>query len=100
LAWYRAWISVSAIHGRATERSSRSSRDKCSGGVHLAGIRSAADALHVERLLRALPGVVDIVLSPITEIAYVVVDPARIDPERILRALDATGHGPASRWRP
>jgi len=95
---YRARTSIGSTSGAVSARPRQ--REVQRGGFHLAGIGSMSDALHVERLLRATAGVLDIVLSPVTEIAYVTFDPARIDPDRILRALDATGHGPASRWRP
>ncbi len=93
---YRARTSIGSTSGAV---SARPRQREVRAAASPAGIGSMSDALHVERCC-ARPAACSIRPQPGTEIAYVTFDPARIDPDRILRALDATGHGPASRWRP
>jgi copper chaperone CopZ len=62
----------------------------------LGGLTCASDATHVEHWMRHAPGVTEVVVNPVTEIAYVTFDPSRTDADAIHRALEASGYGPAT----
>lgn len=67
---------------------------------HLGGLRKESDAMAVALRLRQAPGVLDAVVSPVTEIAYIAYDIARTDAASLRARIAATGHGPVTRWRP
>lgn len=60
------------------------------------GLTCAADATHLEHDLRREPGVLEVVVNPITETTYITIDPIRTTPEAIRRRIDATPYGPAA----
>src|SRR5215212_12159459 len=52
-----------------------------------------SEALAIERAIAALPGVTQAYLNPLTEMAYVVYDPALVDPEQLDSELGRLGYG-------
>lgn len=62
--------------------------------VHVGGLTCASDAARLEHLIQPIPGVVAVVVNPITEIAYVTLAPTCTTPESIRRHIDATVYGP------
>jgi hypothetical protein len=54
------------------------------------------EALTIERAIARLPGVSEVYINPLTEMAYVVYDPALMDSERLRTDLDRLGYGISS----
>jgi hypothetical protein len=54
------------------------------------------EALTIERAIARLPGVSEVYINPLTEMAYVVYDPALIDSEYLRADLDRLGYGISS----
>ena len=48
----------------------------------------------IDRMLRELPGVVDVLLDPALEMAYVEYDPAATGPEALFAVLERAGFVP------
>jgi hypothetical protein len=69
-------------------------------GLHLGGIAGHTDAASAARVLRRASGVLDVVVSPVTEIAYIAFDASRTDADTIRHQIDASGYGPVTVWRP
>ena len=55
------------------------------------------DRLTVERILREVPGVLDVLVNPAMEMAYVEYDPAATDPDALFALLKRAGFAPADR---
>jgi len=51
------------------------------------------EAIAIERAIAKLPGVTEIYINPLTEMAYVVYDPALMDSEHLRAYLDRLGYG-------
>ena len=51
------------------------------------------EALAIERAIATLPGVTQVYLNPLTEMAYVVYDPALVGQQHLRAALDRLGYG-------
>ena len=51
------------------------------------------EALAIERAIATLPGVTQVYLNPLTEMAYVVYDPALVGQQDLRAALDRLGYG-------
>jgi hypothetical protein len=51
------------------------------------------EALAIERAIARLPGVSEVYVNPLTEMAYVVYDPALMDSEHLRTDLDRLGYG-------
>jgi len=54
---------------------------------------SGGEALTIERAIATLPGVTQVYLNPLTEMAYVVYDPALVGQQHLRAALDRLGYG-------
>jgi copper chaperone CopZ len=54
------------------------------------------EALTIERAIARLPGVSEVYINPLTEMAYVVYDPALMDSEHLRTDLDRLGYGISS----
>jgi cation transport ATPase len=52
-----------------------------------------AEALAIERAIATMPGVTQVYLNPLTEMAYVVYDPALLGQQHLRAALDGLGYG-------
>ena len=66
----------------------------------------AAAAVPVEHVLRAVPGVTQVFVNPVTEMTYIEYDPDQCDEHTLRAALDELGYGhtpahrpPAEPWR-
>jgi cation transport ATPase len=55
-----------------------------------------SEALTIERAIARLPGVSEVYINSLTEMAYVVYDPALMDSEHLRADLDRLGYGIAS----
>ena len=55
-------------------------------------LRCAAEAITVEHVLRAVPGVTHVFVNPVTEMAYVEFDPDKCDAHSIRAALETAGY--------
>jgi copper chaperone CopZ len=51
-------------------------------------------ALSVERAIARLPGVIRVYVNPLTEMAYVEIDPTRVSEEQIVAAVTGLGLTP------
>jgi len=51
------------------------------------------EALAIERAIATLPGVTQVYINPLTEMAYVVYDPALLGHEHLRAAVDRLGYG-------
>ncbi|HEU5099718.1 MAG TPA: heavy-metal-associated domain-containing protein [Roseiflexaceae bacterium] len=51
------------------------------------------EAIAIERAIARLPGVSEVYINPLTEMAYVVYDPALMDSEHLRADLDRLGYG-------
>ena len=51
------------------------------------------EALAIERAIATTPGVAQVSINPLTEMAYVVYDPTQLCPEHLRAALDRLGYG-------
>jgi cation transport ATPase len=51
------------------------------------------EALAIERVIATTPGVAQVTINPLTEMAYVVYDPTQVCPEHLRAALDRLGYG-------
>jgi cation transport ATPase len=51
------------------------------------------EALAIEHAIATTPGVAQVSINPLTEMAYVVYDPTRLCPEHLRAALDRLGYG-------
>jgi copper chaperone CopZ len=65
--------------------------------ITVGGLTCASDAVRLEAAIRREPGVVDVVVNPITQTAYVTIDRGRATPEAIRCRIDASPYGPAAR---
>jgi Cu+-exporting ATPase len=65
--------------------------------VSVGGLTCASDAVRLERHIRRSQGVIDVVVNPITDRAYITIDRTRTTPEAIRRWVDASVYGPATR---
>ena len=54
---------------------------------------SGGEALAIERVIAKMPGVTQVYLNPLTEMAYVVYDPALVGQQHLRAALDRLGYG-------
>lgn len=59
----------------------------------VSGLSCAADAARLERRLRRVDGVLEAVVNPITERAYVAIDPQRLNDEGLRAAVEDAGYG-------
>src|SRR6266498_4397776 len=57
------------------------------------GCGGGGEALAIERAIATMPGVAQVSINPLTEMAYVVYDPAQLCPEHLRAALDRLGYG-------
>ena len=57
------------------------------------GLTCAADATRLERHLRAIPGVISVVVNPVVERAYVTFDASRVSPQELLDGVSDAGFG-------
>lgn len=57
----------------------------------IAGLTCAADAVRLERHLRTIGGVIDVVVNPVTERAYLTFDAALVSPDALREAIDDAG---------
>ena len=51
-------------------------------------------ALSVERAIARLPGVIQVYVNPLTEMAYVKIDPTRVSEEQVVAAVTDLGLTP------
>lgn len=55
--------------------------------------RGSSDTLAIERAIAGTAGVAQVYINPLTEMVYVVYDPALLDPEHLRAGLDRLGYG-------
>ena len=58
---------------------------------------ASTERFTVERILRDTPGVLDVYVNPVTEMAYVEYDPTDTEPDALFRVLGRAGFAPADR---
>jgi copper chaperone CopZ len=58
---------------------------------------AGSERLTVERVLREIPGVLEVFANPVTEMAYVEYDPVLTQPDVLFNALRRAGFAPAGR---
>ena len=58
----------------------------------ITGLSCAAEAVGLERRLRRLAGVENVVVNPVTDLAYVTYDPERFEPAALVAAIEAAGY--------
>jgi P-type Cu+ transporter len=59
----------------------------------ISGLTCAAEATRLERRLTNLSGVLQVVVNPINEIAYIGFDPSLASPDRIKDTIESAGFG-------
>jgi copper chaperone CopZ len=61
--------------------------------LRIVGLTCAAEAAGIERHLFHQPGVIHVMVNPLTEIAYVAFDPDRTHPATLRRCIEEAGFG-------
>jgi cation transport ATPase len=51
------------------------------------------ETLTIERALAKMPGVTEVYINPLTEMAYIIYDPAQVHPEQLRATLARLGYG-------
>lgn len=64
--------------------------------VSVGGLTCASDAVRLEHHIRRSQGVIDVVVNPITERAYITIDRTLTTPGTIRRWIDTSVYGPAT----
>jgi len=75
-----------------TERSTAMKSDRITLPIYNLGC-GGGGALAIERTLTKVPGVMQAYVNPLTEMVYIVYDPAAANPEQLAAVIDRIGYG-------